>query len=67
MKRSKFDKLVDGLVILQKHAKGSGDFSFQHDEAYFPGPKNLPAEDLKTLKDCGFSWDDEYECWSKLS
>lgn len=70
MSDSRFEQLIEGLMLLNKLRRPDDDrFDFQHDEGFFPGPppNEISPEDATTLARCGFRWDRGFECWAKFS
>ncbi len=55
--------LQKALTILAQYTRG-GDWHSEHDQSWFPGPKEVRAEDAAALDTLGFFWDDEFHSWS---
>lgn len=62
-------QILEGLLILKDYA-GDDEVAAEHDQIWFgttEKPDEMNDEDVKKLKELGFYWDDEFECWSYLT
>lgn len=60
--------LIEALNIFLKHAEEENEHSpthCEHDVFMVVGiTKDLPEDDVNRLKELGFSWSSEYDCWA---
>lgn len=61
--KTREQEIVHGLSIVAKY--DDCDIAAEHDVIYV-GSRKLTKEDKKALKDCGYHWDDECECWARF-
>lgn len=57
---SKLENIIYGLNVFKQH--NQLDISAQHDIIYAGG--EVPEAQAETLKENGWMWDDEFDCWS---
>jgi hypothetical protein len=61
---TRIEELAKGLEILVSH--GAEDYDFQHDIGYFGHvPQDIPES--AQLRELGFHWDTETNCWAMFS
>ncbi len=59
-------RLLGGLLILNKYAPDT-ECGVDHDQIWVNvGREDLDIEDLKSLDDLGWFYDNEFEAWSKF-
>jgi hypothetical protein len=61
-------RLYNGLSILLKYDPNGECSIDRNDECIYCGPNhnNLSLEDLKTLEELNWFWEETYECWGKF-
>jgi len=62
-------EMFEGLLIFKKYDESSDEINWEHDIIYAgsTAPGDMDAEDVASLNDLGWDWDDLDECWSHLN
>ena len=67
---AKITDITAGLTILARYQRDSDDpcaVSAEHDEITCCGPQKVDPADRAALKRLGWSWNAEFDCWSKFT
>jgi hypothetical protein len=55
--------IAHGLALVARY--DDCDIAAEHDVIYASSHK-LTEEDKKELKECGYHWDEEFDCWARF-